>query len=134
MTNYLLDTNLLINAPDFSLLPQGSNDSRFFTSALCYAELLEGEFSEIPTIVANSIIQFASAYQVLGEGIPFGQREVISYRALCASISASGRKVNRSRRVDMMIAATAHANNLVLATRNIRDFVVVNEIVKVIQL
>lgn len=135
LTDYLLDTNLLIAEPNFALLPKpSSGGDRFFTSALCYAELLEGEYANDPDIVATAVIQYATAYQVLGEGIPFGQHEVNSYRALCAAITASGRRITRSRRIDIMIAATAHANNMTLATRNIRDFESLKSLVPIIEL
>ena len=134
MVDYLLDTNLLIEQPDLSKIPESSDDFRFFTSAICYAELLEGEFSTQPTTVANAVIQSAAAYQKLGDGLAFGQAEVNSYRALCAAITASGREITRARRVDMMIAATAHANKMTLATRNTDDFNAVPEIVNILEL
>jgi toxin FitB len=134
MADYLLDTNLLIAQPDLARLPETDTAPRFFTSAICYAELLEGEYSERPTTVANAVIQSAAAYQKLGDGLPFGQNEVNSYRALCAAIAASGRSITKARRVDTMIAATAHANNMTLATRNIADFEPLKDVIKIIQL
>jgi predicted nucleic acid-binding protein len=134
MTDYLLDTNLLILGPNLSILPEPRSNNRFFTASICYAELIEGEFSDDPETVANSILQYISAFEDYGEGIPFGQDEVNSYRAMCAAVTASGRKLTRARRVDTMIAAIAHANKMTIATRNTDDFKPFEKLVPVIEL
>jgi predicted nucleic acid-binding protein len=49
--------------------------------------------------------------------IPFDERELAAYREILAAVG-----YNRARVVDRLIAATALANGLALATRNARDF------------
>lgn len=134
MTGLLLDTNLLIFRPDFARLGQPIEEIEVFTSTLCYAELLEGEFSDQPVAAAAAAFQVAAAQSALGEGLPFGTAELIAYRAICTAIAASGRQLTRARRMDMMIAATALANGLTLATRNVDDFKAAAMIVPVVAL
>ncbi len=49
--------------------------------------------------------------------IAFDEAELVAYRAILAAVG-----FNRARVVDRLIAATALANGLALATRNPRDF------------
>jgi len=130
----LFDTNLLISQPDFSLLDADPAQIQVRTSALCYAELQEGEFAHDPVTAAHAIMQMANAQAAIGEGIPFGSAEVRAYRAIYAAVLRDGRSLTRARRLDMMIAATALAHGMTLATRNVDDFAGVRAIVPVVQL
>jgi len=134
MISLLLDTNLLVGKPDYSLLGVPSDEVEVFTSALCYAELAEGEFSTDPVDAADAIIQSANVHATFGYGLPFGEAELPAYRAICAATVAAGRSLTRARRMDMMIAATALTNGLTLATRNADDFAAVKDIVPVVAL
>ena len=134
MTGLLLDTNLLIEQPDFALLEEDASQVEVCTSALCYAELMEGEFSAEPAAAATAVMQLAAARTALGEGLPFGEAELSAYRAICAAILRGGRSLTRARRMDMMIAATALANDLTVATRNASDFAAVSNVVPVVKL
>lgn len=135
MTTFLLDTNLLIDTPDFSKAPnEYQNDLRLCTSALCYAELSEGQFAHDLVRSAETILRLAELREALGRGLPFGETELAAYQTICATAVSRGRALTRNRRIDMMIAATALANNLVLATRNINDFAAVAGTVQVMEL
>ncbi|MCL2483059.1 MAG: hypothetical protein FWF43_06535 [Propionibacteriaceae bacterium] len=134
MIKLLLDTNLLIRSPDYSTLEVEESEVRVFTSTLCIAEVLEGEFSDDPVVAAAATLELHAAQTHVGDGIPFGSAEVAAYRAICAVVSRGPRSLTRARRIDMMIAATALANGLVLATRNIDDFVAVADIVPMVEL
>jgi len=135
MTTLLLDTNLLIGTPDFSKLPADTRDDvKLCTSALCYAELSEGRFSSDPVRSAETILRLSELREALGEGLPFGEAELAAYQKICATAVSRGRALTRNRRIDMMIAATALANGLVLATRNIADFAAVIGELEVIEL
>lgn len=115
-----LDTNLLIQAPQWELLPPGEHE--FLVSAIAFAEFSEGAAHPDPAIAADAaieLIQYRSAY---GEGLPFTQREADIYRELCAVVAGSGRVPGGKRRVDSMIAAIAIGDGAALATRNISDF------------
>jgi len=134
MISLLLDTNLLIGRPEFSLLNVPLEEIESYTSALCYAELMDGEFSKNPVTAADTILQLAETRELVGAGLPFGEAELPAYRAICAATVAAGRSLTRARRMDMMIAATALANGLTLATRNADDFAAVKDIVPVVAL
>lgn len=134
MLNLLCDTNLLIGKPDLSVLGVPLDGVTLRTSAICYAELLEGEFTADPIRAARAVLEVAGAQANFGEALPFGTAEVQAYRAVCAATVRCGRTITRRRRVDMMIAATALANGLTLATRNVEDFAAVEGIVPIVQL
>lgn len=127
-----LDTNLLVQEPNWDLLPSGNHE--LFVSAISYAEFTEGIFNsdpEIATAASMGLIDIKAAY---GDGLPFGSREAEVYREVCATLVRYGRSVNRSRRMDMMIASIAVSNGAALATRNATDFAGLEEILKVIEL
>jgi predicted nucleic acid-binding protein len=117
----LLDTVLLITPPDPQLL-SNFKDSRFFVSSISYAELAEGEFSINPIVQVRAPLDLARAQQLYGKGLPFDDAAANLYRMVCKAVVAHGRQVTRVRRIDMMIAAIAVANNCALATRNIADY------------
>jgi len=134
MIALLLDTNLLVDEPDMSLLGEPEDEITLCTAALSYAEFQDGEFSTDPVVAATFMLKQADVKQSLGDGIPFGEAELVAYRAICAAVVASGRQLNRARRMDLMIAATALANGMTLATRNIDDFAGLEQVVPVVQL
>ena len=61
----------------------------------------------------------------------FDGAAVRSYPLLVAAVDGEGREP-RSRLADLLIAATGHANNLDLYTRNGEDFVGLEELVLVV--
>ncbi len=133
MTWILLDTNLLIQRPRFELLPSAES-YEFHCSAISYAELQEGEFSSDPRVRLQSPLDHIRASERFGEGLPFDDLAAHVYRVVCRAVLESGRGVGRSRRVDLMIAAIALANDCVLATRNTSDFQGLETILTVIEL
>ena len=135
MTTLLLDTNLLISTPDFGKFPEDTRmELRLCTSTLCYAEFSEGRFTNDPIRSAETILRLALLREALGPGLPFGEAELGAYQEICATVVSRGRTVTRSRRIDLMIAATALANGVVLATRNISDFAAVAGDLQIIEL
>lgn len=59
--------------------------------------------------------------KLFGEGVPFDDECAVSYGTICGLVLASGRQV-RGRAIDLMIAATAMANDAAVVTRNPQDF------------
>lgn len=115
-----LDTNLLIQKPNWELLPPGEHE--FFVSAIAFAELGEGAAHPDPAIAADAAIELIQYRSNYGDGLPFTQREADIYRELCSIVAASGRTPGGKRRVDLMIAAIAIGDGAALATRNAGDF------------
>lgn len=129
----LLDTNLLITPPRFERLP-ADEDHRFFTSAISYAEIQEGEFSDDPLVRIQAPLDYLRAAQQFGEGLPFDDLAAHVYRVVCQAVVRHGRQVNRARRIDLMIAAITLSNDCTLATRNCHDFAGLEPILDVIEL
>jgi len=127
-----LDTNLLIQQPNWPLLPQG--DHRLFVSAIAFAEFSEGASHPDSAIAARARIELAQLRSVYGEGLAFAQREADVYRELCALVTAAGRSAGRRRRVDLMIAAVAVADGAALATRNVEDFGGLSAVLEIVRL
>lgn len=63
--------------------------------------------------------------------LPFDAQAARSYGLIVASVKASGR-TSRSRLADLLMAATAAANQLTLYTRNPGDFAGLEPIVKIV--
>lgn len=127
-----LDTTLLIQRPRWELLPAG--DHRIFVSAISFAEFAEGTSHPDPAIAARAALELIELRDVYGTGVPFGQHEADVYRELCAVLSRSGRAVGGRRRIDVMIAAVAVADNAALATRNSGDFSGLESVLRVLEL
>jgi predicted nucleic acid-binding protein len=60
--------------------------------------------------------------ELYGEGLPSDDMAAYLYRVVCLASIEQGRQVGRARRIDLMIAAVALANDRVLATRHPDDF------------
>lgn len=65
------------------------------------------------------------------EPLPFDAASVTSYGLVVAAVIDAGRKPRR-RFVDLLIAATAHANGLDIYTRNGDDFAGLDDLVQVV--
>jgi len=115
-----LDTNLLIQTPQWTLLPPGEHE--FLVSAIAFAEFSEGAAHPDPAIAAEAAIELIQYRSNYGDGLPFTQREADIYRELCGAVATSGRTPGGKRRVDLMIAAIAIGDGAALATRNTADF------------
>jgi hypothetical protein len=63
--------------------------------------------------------------------LPVDDSVATSYGQLAAAVAAAGRQP-RSRVMDMLIAATAHAHSARLYTRNVADFAGIAHIVEVV--
>jgi predicted nucleic acid-binding protein len=115
-----LDTNLLIQTPQWELLPPGSHE--LFVSAIALAEFSEGTAHPDPQIATRARLDLIRLRHTYGDGLPFNQREADVYRELCTTIATAGRTPGGRRRVDVLIAAVAVADGAALATRNPTDF------------
>lgn len=126
VTIAILDTCVLIDSvPDL--------DVEFAISTVSLAELHYGlrKVTHPAHLAARaeSLINVKAAFRA----IPVDQRVATSYGDLCALIERAGRTV-RSRTMDILIAATAHAINAPLYTKNPKDFIGLEGHVEVIAL
>ncbi|MGI9156094.1 MAG: PIN domain-containing protein [Marmoricola sp.] len=72
-----------------------------------------------------------SGFQRRFAALPVDDAVATSYGQLAASVAASGRQP-RSRVMDLLIAATAHAHSARLYTRNARDLLGVGHLIDIV--
>jgi tRNA(fMet)-specific endonuclease VapC len=118
---YMLDTNICIyaikNKPESVLEKIHSNlEAGLSISAITLAELEHGvAASAYPEKNATSLLQFLSIMSIL----PFGDRAAAEYGNICAALRKKGMPIGT---MDMLIAAHAKVESLVLVTNNTKEF------------
>jgi len=65
------------------------------------------------------------------DALPVDDEVAVSYGQLAAAVAATGRQP-RSRVMDLLIAATAHAHHARLYTRNVTDLVGIEHLVDIV--
>ena len=119
---YMLDTNICIyamkNKPEAVLQRFKSNlHHGLCISAITLAELQHGVAkSANPERNASALLQFLSILSVL----PFDDLAAVEYGKICADLQRKGTSIGT---MDMLIAAHARSENMVLVTNNVREFV-----------
>lgn len=117
---YMLDTNICIyvqkNKNTNVLTKFKENFSHLGISIITYAELKLGvEKSEQKEKNANALDKFVRFLEI----IPFDVKAANEYGCIRAKLEKAGRKIGDN---DMLIAASAKAENVILVTNNIREF------------
>ena len=118
---YMLDTNICIyaikNKPDLVLQRLKNNlQHGLCISAITLAELQHGvEKSAHPEKNTAALLQFLSILTVL----PFDDLAAVEYGKICADLQRKGTPIGT---MDMLIAAHARAEHMVLVTNNVREF------------
>lgn len=119
MASGLADTSAVIDWDVPGVLEAMPDD--IAVSALTLAELAAGpHLSGDPAERARRQVRLQQAESAF-DPIEFDRAAARSFGLIVAAVTASGRS-HRSRIVDLLIAATAHANDLELYTRNPDDF------------
>jgi predicted nucleic acid-binding protein len=128
MATGLLDTSVVVDWHDpvvAAALPD-----QIAISAITAAELAAGpHLAGDPMEAAKRQARLQEVESRL-EPIPFDASAVRSYGLVVAAVVAGGRKP-RKRFADLLIAATAHANQLDVYTRNADDFAGLEHLVTV---
>jgi hypothetical protein len=115
----LIDTSVVI---DLEYLDDDALPSELAVSALTFAELAAGPHaSDDPAERARRQDRLQRAEVVL-DPLPFDAAAARAYGRVYAAVAAAGRRARGPRAVDLLIAATALANDLPLFTRNADDF------------
>lgn len=129
MTVGLLDTSVLIDL-DQPVVAAGLPDTAAISS-ISLAELAAGpHLTQDPLERARRQARLQQI-ESLFDSLDFDAASARSFGQLVAAVAAAGRS-HRSRVADLLIAATAHANNLSLYTRNPTDFVGLEKVVTII--
>lgn len=122
----ILDTCVLIDgAPEL--------DAEIAISTVSLAELHHGVCVAFHPAVRSVRLTNLIAAETTFRALPVDQQVAKSYGKLCALIESRGRSV-RSRTMDFLIAATAHAIDAPLYTKNPKDFIGLEGHVEVIAL
>lgn len=129
MSKGLLDTSVVIDwdIPDVAAaLPDEAA-----VCAITLAELTAGP--HLASTSGERARRQTRLQQIEGtfEPIPFDVTAARSYGQVVAAVVETGRS-HRRRVADLLIAATAHANGLVLYTRNPDDFIGLGRLVEVV--
>lgn len=124
MAKYLLDTNVIISLirnedQQFTSDIQSLNPAEYAVSVITHSELMYGceknttdQFQQ-KIIVASALAGF--------EIINFDKKCSEQYGKIKAGLKAKG-SFNSRNELDIQIAATAMAYNLILLTKNLKDF------------
>jgi len=121
----LLDTSVLI-ATDLSPLPGDLGISVASLAELHFGVLVTDD----PVIRAERLRRLTELRRTF-DALPIDDAVAVSYGQLAAAVVAVGRRP-RSRVIDLLIAATAHANGARLYTRNATDLVGIDDLVEIV--
>ncbi len=122
---YLLDTNVCI----VYLKGKSSNVDRRLRSlkrnniAVCSVVKAELFYGSIRSNNPKKVLQVQKAFVEQFISLPFDDRCALIYGKLRANLASTGTPIGSN---DLLIAAIALANNLILVTHNIREFSRVN--------
>ena len=121
----ILDTSVII-ATDVLPLPGELAISAATVAELHFGVLVAGD----PAVRAERLRRL-TAMQHVFDALPVDDAVAASYGRLAAAVVAAGRQP-RTRTMDLLIAATAHAHDARLYTRNAADFAGLEKLVEVV--
>ncbi len=121
----LLDTSVLI-AIDVSEM-----EGELAISAASLAELHFGVLVTADAAIRAERLRRLSDLQRNFDALPVDDDVAISYGQLAAAVANTGRQP-RSRVMDLLIAATAHAHAARLYTRNAADLVGIEHLIEIV--
>jgi predicted nucleic acid-binding protein len=121
----ILDTSVLI-ANDVPPL-----EGELAISAAALAELQFGVLVTADPVVRAERLRRLSEFQRRFSALPVDEAVATSYGQLAAAVVTAGRQP-RSRVMDLLIAATAHAHDARLYTRNADDLVGIEHLVDIV--
>jgi tRNA(fMet)-specific endonuclease VapC len=126
---HLLDTSVYsqpikrIPHPEVTRRWQALGDTALVTSAICEAEILYGIRKSLRQ---NNATRIGQTYATLLRGrydvLPVDSAVAEAYAELRDNLECQGRTVAHA---DLLIAATAKANNLIVATLNVKHFSII---------
>jgi len=121
----ILDTSVLL-ATDVAEL-----EGELAISAASLAELHFGVLITADAAIRAERLRRLSDLQRKFDALPVDEQVAVSYGQLSAAVAAVGRQP-RSRVMDLLIAATAHAHDARLYTRNATDLFGIEHLVDIV--
>lgn len=125
----LIDTSVVIVLDE---LERGLLPIEVAVSALTMAELAAGPHATKDAGERARRQDRLQRAEVVFDPLPFDADAARAYGRVYAAVTTSGRKARGPRAVDLLIAATALANELPLYTRNADDFRFLDGLLEVI--
>lgn len=125
----LIDTSVAV---DLTTIDREKLPAIIAVSALTLAELVVGPASaghELKRARRQQRLQYIEANV---EPLPFEARCYRAYGPVYTAVLSTGRRARGPRAVDLMIAATALANDLPLYTRNAKDLRGLEELIEIL--
>ena len=121
----VLDTSVLLatNVPEL--------EGELAISAASLAELHFGVLITVDADIRAQRLRRLSDLQRKFDALPVDDVVAISYGQLAAAVASSGRQP-RSRVMDLLIAATAHAHSARLYTRNAQDLAGLEHLIEIV--
>lgn len=127
----LLDTSAII---DLDLLAEDQLPIEIAISAITIAELAAGPHATDDPQERAARMERLQAAEATFDQIPFDPAAARAYGRIYAALLVAGRKARGRRALDMLIAATALANELPLYTCNPDDFDGLTQLLEVVGL
>lgn len=121
----ILDTSVLV-AADMRPL-----DGELAISVVSLAELHFGVLVTAERSIRAERLRRLAAFRRVFDPLPVDDAVAASYGQLAAAVLTVGRRP-RSRAMDLLIAATAHAHSARLYTRNAADLVGIEDLVEIV--
>lgn len=125
----LLDTSVVV---DLDEIDPGLLPDEPAVCSVTLAELAAGPHATSDPNERARRQEHLQRVEAIFDPLPFDADAARAYGRVYAAIAAVGRKARGRRAVDMLIAATALANELPLYTCNPDDFAGLNEILEVV--
>lgn len=125
----LLDTSVVV---DLGAMPPDVLPPRVAISSLTLAELAAGPHAAQDPVERARRQDLVQRAEAAFEPIPFDAAAARAYGRVYAAVLGTGRKARGARAVDLLIAASALANDLPLFTRNGRDMEGVRDLLTVV--
>jgi predicted nucleic acid-binding protein len=125
----LVDTSVLI---DLEKLDHDQLPVEAAISALTLAELAAGPHASGNATERARRQDRLQRAEVVFDPLPFDADAARAYGRIYAAVAAAGRKARGPRAIDLLIAATAMANELPLYTRNPGDFRFLDDLLEIV--
>lgn len=129
MASGLLDTSVVVDWDDPAVFAGLPDDVA--VSTITMAELAAGTHLAAGAAERARRQARLQEAEALFEPLDFDRAAARSYGRVIAAVATSGRS-HRRRFGDLLIASVAHANDLVLYTRNPKDFVGLSDLINVV--
>jgi predicted nucleic acid-binding protein len=125
----IIDTSVVI---DLERIDPEELPTELAVSAVTLAELAAGPHATVDPAERARRQDRLQRAEATFDPLPFDVAAGRSYGRIYAAVMASGRKARGRRALDLLIAATALAQDLPLYTRNPDDFVSLDEMLQVV--